>query len=230
MTKKIAMIRFARFKPSEAAVLTGMSVASQRDYRRRGHLSANTGAQASFDPLDISVALIIRTCSERGIGPSLGARIAKHIGPRLLLKMLGYRLSVKDDTGVMREWMDENSKSQIEYFLEKTRLKPIGQPQRFAIVWSTDLVGEQAKAKSDDGDLPLFFCDDIEDAFDKAIKSKSAFGPAIVFDLKNLALYLMNQKVVALGSTPDLARIEWEEIAEKSDKDRPAPKKKRARA
>lgn len=210
MAKKRAVIRFAKFRPGEAAVMTGMSVDAQRDHRRRGHLSPIAGAQASFTTLDIAIAIIIRTCSERGIGPSLGARLAKQIGPRLFLRVLSYAIAVKDETGVMQKWMADHGKSQLEYFLSKMEEKFHSSPQRFAILWSTDQVGDPEKYKKDEA-APVSFCDDIADAFDKTLKTNSAFGPAIVFDLDNLSRYLINQKIIALDGTPDLVRIVWED-------------------
>lgn len=56
------------FTPAEAEAITGVSTASQRDWRRRGFLASSAG-HARFDAFDLARMLVIRLLSDRGIGP-----------------------------------------------------------------------------------------------------------------------------------------------------------------
>ncbi|WAC24645.1 MerR family transcriptional regulator [Blastomonas sp. SL216] len=61
------------FTPAEAEAITGVSTASQRDWRRRGFLASGDG-HARFDAFDLARMLVIRLLSDRGIGPTQTAQ------------------------------------------------------------------------------------------------------------------------------------------------------------
>lgn len=61
------------FTPAEAEAITGVSTASQRDWRRRGFLASGDG-HARFDAFDLARMLVIRLLSDRGIGPAQTAQ------------------------------------------------------------------------------------------------------------------------------------------------------------
>lgn len=61
------------FTPAEAEAITGVSTASQRDWRRHGYLAKRDG-HARFDAFDLARMLVIRLLSDRGIGPAQTAQ------------------------------------------------------------------------------------------------------------------------------------------------------------
>lgn len=56
------------FTPYQAEKITGLSVANQRDWRRRGYLKQNHG-HARFDAFDLAEIMVLSDMSRRGIGP-----------------------------------------------------------------------------------------------------------------------------------------------------------------
>ena len=59
----------AHFTPAEAERITGVNVALQRDWRRRGYLPVNEG-HARFDAFAVARMLAMKVLADRGIGPA----------------------------------------------------------------------------------------------------------------------------------------------------------------
>lgn len=76
------------FSASEVEKLTGLTTATQRDWRRRGYLPELDGGHARYDIFDICEIAFMQKMTERGIGPQhthpirswSGRRIAGNIG------------------------------------------------------------------------------------------------------------------------------------------------------
>lgn len=65
-----------QFTAAEAAEITGMNQARQRDLRRRGFLPSNEG-HARFGLYDLAAMLFIQRMAERGVGPKVSAPLAE---------------------------------------------------------------------------------------------------------------------------------------------------------
>jgi hypothetical protein len=68
------------FTPGEAERITGISVALQRDWRRRGLLRPNEDGHARFHFVDLGELLFLKVVAERGIGPQQARAIASLAG------------------------------------------------------------------------------------------------------------------------------------------------------
>jgi len=64
------------FTPSEAAQITGLSAAMQRDWRHRGFLPKNDG-HARFDLFTLAVMMVLKLFADRNIGPQAVKTIAE---------------------------------------------------------------------------------------------------------------------------------------------------------
>lgn len=64
------------FTPADAERIAGVSVDLQRDWRRRGYLEKQEG-HARFSVFDLAQMLVLKTLSERGIGPDRAKDVAE---------------------------------------------------------------------------------------------------------------------------------------------------------
>lgn len=64
------------FTPAAAERISGVSVDLQRDWRRRGYLAKQDG-HARFTVFDLAQMLVLKTLSDRGIGPDRAKDVAQ---------------------------------------------------------------------------------------------------------------------------------------------------------
>ncbi len=86
-----AILTSTLFTPAQAEKITGLSVASQRDFRRRGFMKATPGTGHSrFDVFDLAWMLFVRSMSDRGIGPSQSVEVAEWAVQRIVWSALSW--------------------------------------------------------------------------------------------------------------------------------------------
>lgn len=68
-----------QFTPAEAAKVSGVSVASQRDWRRRGFLPKTEG-HARFSIFEVAEMLVLSSLGDQGIGPSQVRSVLPSLG------------------------------------------------------------------------------------------------------------------------------------------------------
>lgn len=67
----------AEFTPGDAEAITGVSTVLQRDWRRRGILPANEDGHARFDVHGLAELMILKSLSDRGLGPQAAKAVAE---------------------------------------------------------------------------------------------------------------------------------------------------------
>jgi len=77
------MIELRAFTPSEAARISGVNVALQRDWRRRGYLPKLEGP-SEFDAFEVASMLCMELLTQRGIGPAVSKPFAGLLGAALV--------------------------------------------------------------------------------------------------------------------------------------------------
>ncbi len=60
-----------RYTPAEAEMVTGVNVALQRDWRRRGLLPETKGAHARYTASELAEMILMQDFSEAGLGPKV---------------------------------------------------------------------------------------------------------------------------------------------------------------
>lgn len=73
------MIELRAFTPSEAARISGVNLALQRDWRRRGYLPKLEGP-SEFDAFGVASMLCVELLTRRGIGPAVSKPLASLLG------------------------------------------------------------------------------------------------------------------------------------------------------
>lgn len=72
------------FTPAQAAALTGLSPAMQRNWRQAGHLPARTTEVALFGPRDLAMIRLMVVLREVGLGPALSRPVAEEAAPSVV--------------------------------------------------------------------------------------------------------------------------------------------------
>lgn len=173
------MIDTTIFTPAEAAKISGVNVALQRDWRRRGILPAIEGRTASFGPTEVGAMMALKALADCGLGPLNFKGIASKLGARIvrsaLLERSAYQGPAEEYLSGSRDrldWIGEvHSLDRAEYVWEwransmaDAILKPIGhidtQSGYFFIQWadgSFDFYGspQEPLGRLDPGDPRL---------------------------------------------------------------------------
>lgn len=166
------------FTPAAAERITGVSVALQRDWRRRGILPQHEG-HARFKLFDLAELLFLRMMTDRGIGPlaQTGAVPVKGMAKSVAVRIVMHALRWPD------AWEGPVERTPGRTWGEQAATL-IGEmmsfdPARF-FVWFAD------------GSMVL--CDDPREAFDRHLSSDPAVaGAVIVLDLNAIGSHLIEQ-------------------------------------
>lgn len=89
------------FSAAQAAKITGVSLALQRDWRRRDILPPLATAQAAFNPFDLGRLMALGTLSNQGLSPLLYKGIAGKIGAAIVFQAV---LSRQAYTGAFEDY------------------------------------------------------------------------------------------------------------------------------
>ena len=81
--------REALFTPAQAADMTGLSPAMQRNWRQAGHIAARTTETALFAPRELAAIRIMVVLRDVGLGPALSRSIAEQAAPSVIWLALG---------------------------------------------------------------------------------------------------------------------------------------------
>lgn len=91
------------FTPAMAEKIAGLSVATQRDYRRRGFIKQNEG-HARFDAFDLAEMMVLNDMSKRGIGPKDTSSVSKICALAIVYHALQWIDSYEGDHEKVHEW------------------------------------------------------------------------------------------------------------------------------
>ena len=102
------MTELATFTPAEAARISGVNVALQRDWRRRGLSPREDGSR--FNSFAVAELLVMNVLSTRGIGPQQAKLISNHCAAALLALALRDRAAwagQPDIAPIDRDYLDQ---------------------------------------------------------------------------------------------------------------------------
>lgn len=91
------------FTPSEAEVITGVSVTLQRDWRHRGFLEKGEG-HARFDVFALARLAFMKALADRGVGPSETFEIAKIAAVGIVSRMAFWFSYWEGDADLALTW------------------------------------------------------------------------------------------------------------------------------
>jgi DNA-binding transcriptional MerR regulator len=92
-----------QFTPGEAAKISGVSVTTQRDWRRRGFLPKTDG-HARFDAFEVAEMLVLSCLGQQGIGPSQVRAVLPSLGAGVVGAALRSPRSVSGDVEAI--WLE----------------------------------------------------------------------------------------------------------------------------
>ena len=173
------------YSAAETASITGLKVATQRDWRRRGFLSSTEdGSHARFKLPTLAEIFTMRQMSNQGLWPDIFADVAKLTARGILF----HRMKFSD--------CYEGSKDAIERFCGRRNtpeikiMRHLGygeeQPKKYLIAWAQNPLGARSTE----------FTDNLDAAFNKKTKGKLGIdflnqeGPVVVFNLEAIAIGL----------------------------------------
>lgn len=123
------------FTPSEAEVITGVSVTLQRDWRHRGFLEKGEG-HARFDVFALARLVIMKALADRGIGPSETSEISKVAAAGVVSWLGRYWDTWDGDFDLALSWAklspSQSKEEKIEAILEYANL---GTSQKLRQAW-----------------------------------------------------------------------------------------------
>ena len=90
------MTELRSFTPSEAAKISGVNVALQRDWRRRGILPALESRSASFSAFEVAEMMALNALANRGGTLADYKGISGKLGAAIIQYALGERLAYND--------------------------------------------------------------------------------------------------------------------------------------
>jgi len=154
------------FTPGEAERVTGVSTVQQRDWRRRGFLSAGDGGWTMYRSIDLAELLVMRQAAALGVGPAVAKAWATSAAWRI-------QQFAEQFPGVVEDQTEGEVGSRMRWHSDP--------PQRFLIV--THGTGAH-------------FTDSIDSLFgseDVITPHTAAIGSAVVIDLRSLALELFHR-------------------------------------
>lgn len=156
----------ATFSASEVAKITGVSLALQRNWRRRGHVTANQHVRATFSALETAEMLALGCLSAGGIGPAIGVGVAESAGLPILVAAQRQPGAVADPEGLLK-FPEDPIKARAGHLARFMRVTPEGesvytddlntaaayQPAPWALVLDLAYCGEQLAQRAG---RPLF--------------------------------------------------------------------------
>lgn len=93
-------ITHSEFTAAEAARITEISQAEQRDWRKRNLLPPIEGGKAKFDAKLLAGMLVAKQLANLGIGPKSGGVLAKACGAMIYTRVMNRRQGVYDPRGL----------------------------------------------------------------------------------------------------------------------------------
>lgn len=167
---------FTKFTAGEAERITGVSAATQRDWRRRGYLPAGRDGWTQYDIGELAKLLTMGALQDRGIGPSVSEGIATSAALRIMSHALSWPDAIEDQTGGDLERVSRKLKiSRAEHFVGSTSG---AHTQRFLVVWA-------------DGNMVL--TSHLEKAFGGSSSDNRYRGATIVLDLEALGSLMVER-------------------------------------
>lgn len=91
------------FTPAQAERISGIALATQRDYRRRGYLPQNEG-HARFNAFDLAEMLVLNELAAKGIGPKEGLEVSKACAVGIVYNALAHVEAYEGDHLRAYEW------------------------------------------------------------------------------------------------------------------------------
>ncbi len=172
----------AQFTPSEAENITGLALATQRDWRRRGFLHKGIGHNR-FDLFDLIEMLARKMLSDRGIGPLASESISDFLVSGISHRVLDYDSCFKADSAKLDADAPEFN---FDRFSRLIRVKKFGNiasviPARF-FLWFAN--GKHQWVKN------------IADCFEDSNSSyalTNVAGPVIILDQEAIAKHLIKK-------------------------------------
>lgn len=92
--------RFTKFTAGDVERITGINLALQRDWRRRGYLPKSDAPKATFHPLEVANVLALAEFNALKIGPGDSATLAKSVGTAILWHAIQQEGAVLDPEGL----------------------------------------------------------------------------------------------------------------------------------
>ena len=158
------------FTAGEAERITGVSTATQRDWRRRGFFHSEGDGWTKYQLEDLGQLLVMRVLQDRGIGPSVSCHIARAAGLRLAFFALNWTDSIEDNTGgAFEKIVRKGKRPRGGHFVGWVGTSD--DPPKYLVAWA-------------DGTSDLV--SDIGSAFQGSMFDAKYHGAAIVLDLDAL--------------------------------------------
>lgn len=168
---------WTKFSPSEAQVITGVDLANQRNWRRRGYLPKGQGGWTEFEAPDLAKMLVFQSLANRGIGPSSAQEDAYWASLGILYAALKWIDSIDDKTGENFWWKYKDIPGEAAGMICR-KLSKVIPGGRFWVWW--------ADGKSE-------CLDDIRKAFNESSWSEKYGGAVVVLDLQALGSQLLDR-------------------------------------
>ena len=96
-------LTLTHFTPAEAEKITGVSVSTQRDWRRRKFLGSHEG-HARFDIFDLGEMAVMQMLAFRGIGPAQSTQLSPFTGLGVAWEVLNNRAAYSGDHDLTLSW------------------------------------------------------------------------------------------------------------------------------
>lgn len=168
------------FTAGEAERITGLSLATQRDWRRRRFLPQIEGGKAGFDVFGLCEMAAMRGFADRGIGPSISTQFAEAAGLRAAYFALSWSNAIEDNSGgVFEKIIKDTGRPRGSMFVKPSFLA------RFMIVWA---------------DSSVTFATELDKAFDGFSWDEKLIGAVVVMDLEALGGSILDRAGRALVS------------------------------
>jgi MerR HTH family regulatory protein len=161
------------FTAGEAERITGVSTATQRDWRRRGYLPSGKNGWTQYETMELGSLASMGALQDRGIGPKVSRPIARSAALRIMSYALSRPGAIEDQTDgeYTRFERKRGSQSVVNW-------TGGGHAQRYLVVWA---------------DGQMVFTSDIARAFGEAPENSKYQGAIIVLDLEALGALLVQR-------------------------------------
>lgn len=160
---------YTNFTAGEAERITGVSTATQRDWRRRKYLPAGNDGWTQYDLHGLAHLLVMRVLQDRGIGPSVSSEIAEIAALRIEYFALSWVDAIEDTSGDFERIVKEAKRPRASWFVGWSNSP--GDPCRFLIAWA---------------DGSSSFVNDLHQSFGGYSWEERYHGAIIVIDLQAL--------------------------------------------
>ena len=180
----IPTILLNEYSPAETASITGLKVATQRDWRRRGFLSSNDdGSHARYKLPTLAEIFIMQKMSGQGLWPDIFADVAKVAARGLVFHRMKFSDCYEGSKDAIEAFCGRRNKPEIKIM----RHLGYGEepPKKYLIAWARNPFGRRTE-----------FADNLDAAFNQKTKSKPGLdflnqdGPVVVFNLHDIAIGL----------------------------------------